>query len=295
MKKTTFNTPKTNLLLLACLEMFIYSCTPKPIPIYLDEIESHPVVWTQVIPNTTTLLYLSRSFSALEFQESSTDTTDSTGTDGLEELMQQFLAEDALVILTHNNVNDTLFKVSDGIWATLSTELISGDTYQLFAQDFYNDKSITAEALMYPEVEPDSITYSIVDTATVDVMVQFIDPPGPNWYAVHFYSEYANPLEVDDPFAAENVVETELISDLEFNSSLVAISKTLEFLESDTFYVSLNNISPEYYDYLSQRQRGGTIYNQLVQEPINYVSNVQGGFGMFALHVPSVRQVILVD
>lgn len=275
----------TTYILPAFILILFASCSPKPIPIYLDEIESLPVIWTQAIPSSTTLLYLSRSFSALEFQEG-----DSTDT---EDLLQQFLTEDALVILTHNNVADTLFKVSDGIWATLSTELIPGDTYYLYAQDFLNGKSVVAETQMYPAVMLDTVTYSIIDSSSADVTIQFVDPPGANWYAVHYYSEYADPLEVDDPFAAENIVETKLLSDLEFGSSDVSFTYTLEFLESDTFFVSLNNISPEYYDYLSQRQRGGNIYNQLIQEPINYVSNVQGGFGMFALHLPSVRQVIL--
>ncbi|MFN0031915.1 MAG: DUF4249 domain-containing protein [Flavobacteriales bacterium] len=271
----------------AMIAVLIAACTPKPIPIYLDEAESKPVVWSQAIPGSTTLIYLARSFSALEFQEG-----DSTDTD---DILRQFLAEDALVILTHNGTPDTLFKVSDGFWATLSTELIPGDSYQLYAQDFFNGKTITATAQMYDAVALDTVEYAAVDTSTLDVTVRFADPPGPNWYAIHYYSSYADPLEVDDPFAAENVVETKLLSDLELEADYVAFTHRLEFLESDTFYVSLNNISPEYYDYLSQRQRGGNIYNQLVQEPINYVSNVVGGYGMFALHLPSVREVIVAE
>src|SRR5688572_19073800 len=77
------------------------SCAPEPIPIYLDEVESLPVVWSQAIPNSTTLIYLSRSFSALQFQED--DTTDA------ESVLQQFLAEDAFVTMTHNGSTDTLF------------------------------------------------------------------------------------------------------------------------------------------------------------------------------------------
>jgi Domain of unknown function (DUF4249) len=276
----------------ALLVMSVSACTPEPIPIFLDEIESQLVTWSQAIPNNTTVVYLARSFSALEYQENGNN-TDTTGNDELSQLLQQFLATNALVVITHNNQPDTLFQVSDGVWASFSTELVAGDTYHLFAYDNATNKSINAETRMYAAVPLDTVLYSVVDTSTVDFQVQFQDPPGPNWYAIHFYSNYANPLVVEDPLAASNVVETALLSDIELNSGNVTIQKTLEFLDSDTLYISLNNISEQYYNYLGQRDRGGSIYNQLIQEPINYVSNVQGGYGMFTLNAPSIRQVII--
>jgi hypothetical protein len=276
----------------ALLVMSVSACTPEPIPIFLDEIESQLVTWSQAIPNNTTVVYLARSFSALEYQENGNN-TDTTGNDELSQLLQQFLATNALVVITHNNQPDTLFQVSDGVWASFSTELVAGDTYHLFAYDSATNKSINAETKMYAAVPLDTVLYSVVDTSTVDFQVQFQDPPGPNWYAIHFYSNYANPLVVEDPLAASNVVETYLLSDIELNSGNVTIQKTLEFLDSDTLYISLNNISEQYYNYLGQRDRGGSIYNQLIQEPINYVSNVQGGYGMFTLNAPSIRQVII--
>ena len=267
--------------------IFLESCAPKPIPIYLDDVESLPVIWSQAIPNSTTLIYFSRSFSSLEFQEN-----DSTSADSL---ISQFLVTDGLVTITHAGETDTLIQVSDGFFVGFGTDLIAGDDYTLSAVDYLTGKSISATTKVYAAVPVDTVTYSLIDTSTVDLTVSFVDPPGANWYAIHYYSQYANPLELDDPFAADNVVETDVISDLELNSANVSISKTLEFIESDTLFVSLNNISQEYYDYLSQRERGGTIYNQLVQEPINYVSNIQNGFGMFSLHFPSVKTVILED
>ncbi len=280
------------ILAIALCVLLLNACTPEPIPIYLDEIESQPVTWSQAIPNNTTIIYLARSFSALEYQENG-NSNDTTGNDDLQQLLQQFLATDALVVLTHNSVADTLFNVADGVWGSLSTELIAGDTYHLFAQDFTTGKSLNAETKMYGAVPLDTVLYTAVDTATVDFQVLFQDPPGPNWYAIHFYSNYANPLVVEDPLAASNIVETALLSDLELNSGNVVVQKTLEFLDSDTLYISLNNISEQYYNYLGQRERGGSIYNQLIQEPINYVSNVQGGYGMFLLNAPSIRQVII--
>jgi hypothetical protein len=265
----------------------LVACTPKPIPIYLDEVESLPVIWSQAIPNSTTLVYFSRSFSSLEFQEN-----DSTSADSL---ISQFLVGDGLVTITHAGETDTLTQLSDGFFAGFSTELIPGDSYTLRAVDYLTGRIISATTQVYAAVSIDTVTYNLIDTNSVDLALSFVDPPGANWYAIHYYSQYANPLELDDPFAADNIVETDVLSDLELNSANVTINKSLEFLESDTLFVSLNNISQEYYDYLSQRERGGTIYNQLIQEPINYVSNIENGYGMFSLHFPSVKNVILED
>jgi hypothetical protein len=263
------------------------TCTPKPIAIDLPDAEQKPVIWSQVVPANVTLIYLARSFSALEFQEGDSSSA--------QDLVQQFLVQDGLVVLTHNDTTDTLIQITDGLFASFNTELIAGDSYQLYAKDFSNGKEITSQAVMMSKVSLDTATAEVIDTSKVRIHYSFQDPLGPNWYAIHFYSTYANPLELDDPFSAENLVETQLISDLEFGSSSIENSRLLENLDNDTVFVSLNNISEEYFNYLSQRQRGGTIYNQLVQEPINYISNIGNGYGMFALHFPDVKMIVLPE
>jgi hypothetical protein len=267
--------------------LFTIGCTPNPIPITLDEVDPMPVVWSQAIPNSTTLIYMGRTFSALSYQEG-----DSTNTDSL---LQQLLVPQAIVTLSNGLETDTLFKITDGLFATLTMELIPGNTYYLQALDLTHNQSVSSAAMMMPVVAIDSVNWNAIDTSTYEIEVRFTDPPGSNWYALHFYSTFEDPLEVQDPFAANNITETALLSDLELNSANALIVKELDFITSDTVFVSLNNISEEYYNYLSQRQRGGTIYNQLVQEPINYITNINGGYGFFSLHTPSVRQVIFTE
>lgn len=262
-------------------------CVPEPLSIELEEAESRPVVWSQALPGSGTIVYLAKSFTALSYQEG-----DSTATD---ELLAQMLIGNGIVTIAHAGQTDTLFEISSGVYATLSLPIVPGDTYMLRATDPSTGKTVNASTIAYDVVPIDSVGYTRIDSTTAQVKVYFNDPEGANYYAVHFYSRYTNPLEVDDPLAADNTVVTKLLTDLEFQSSQAVFDVELTELDSDTLYVSLNNISPVYFDYLGQRQRGGTIYNQLVQEPINYVTNVQGGYGMFTLHLPSLQMIVIGD
>lgn len=262
-------------------------CVPEPIPIELEEAESLPVVWSQSLPGTGAIVYLAKSFTALSYQEGDTTATD--------DLLAQMLISDGIVTISHGGETDTLFEVSSGVYATLSLPIVPGDNYTLRATDPATGKTVTSTTKAYDVVSIDSVGYTRIDSATARVRVYFNDPVGDNFYAVHFYSRYNNPLEVDDPLSADNTVVTKLVTDLEFESNEALFSVELTELDSDTLYVSLNNISPVYFDYLGQRLRGGTIYNQLVQEPINYVTNVNGGYGMFTLHLPSLEMIIMEE
>jgi len=262
-------------------------CVPEPLPIELDEAESLPVVWSQALPGNGAIVYLAKSFTALSYQEG-----DSTATD---ELLAQMLVSNGIITISHAGETDTLVEITSGVYAALSMAIVPGDVYQLTATDPLLGKTVRATTTAYGVVPIDSVGYTRIDSATAQVRVHFNDPQGNNYYALHFYSRYTNPLEVDDPLAADNTVVTKLVTDLEFESNQAVFEVELSELDSDTLYVSLNNISPIYFDYLGQRQRGGTIYNQLVQEPINYVTNVQGGYGMFTLHLPSLQMLIMED
>ncbi len=273
-----------------CFGLFVLilcaqACVPTPIPIDLEEAESLPVVWSQALPGNGAIVYLAKSFTALSYQEG-----DSTDT---ENLLAQMLVSNGIITITHLNEVDTLLELSNGVYASLSLPIVPGDQYELNALDPSTGKRVSAITKAYEVVEIDSVSYERIDSTQTNVRVYFTDPVGSNFYAVHFYSRYNNPLEIDDPLAANNVVETKLVTDWEFQDSHAEFNVELQELDGDTLYVSLNNISPLYFDYLGQRQRGGNIYNQLVQEPINYVSNIESGYGMFTLHLPSVRMIIM--
>jgi len=261
------------------------SCVPEPLPLEIDQLEERPVLWSQVIGESTTIIYFGRTFSALEFS----DTQDTASTEFLNEL----LVQNAEIILSGAGDIDTLFPLTNGLFLTLDATLIPGQTYTIRARDLDHGLNTSATAVMMPLVSIDTVTYNSIDTNTFNLRVRFTDPAGPNWYAVHFYSSYNDPLEIQDPLESTGVVRTVILSDLEYNSSSIAFNQELDFLDSDTVYVSLNNIDEGYYNYLQQRSRGGNLFSQAISEPITYPSNIEGGYGIFSLYRPSVKMIIL--
>jgi hypothetical protein len=277
------------LLILSVAVCTLFSCIPKPLDIELEQLPPKPVIWSQVIPGSTTLVYFGKSFSALEYNEDNDQDSDL--------LIDQLLVADGLLTLTHNGVVDTLFKITDGLYATLSTPLIEGDFYSLYAKDNQTNESITSSTTMLPLVELIDLsaeTLSLQDSSkTVKISYSFEDLPGENYYQVNYYSSINDPLTFEDPFEATGISETQLLSDLTFESSLIETSYTIDFLQFDTIWVSLSAITEEYFDYLSLRQRSGNVFTQIVQEPINYPSNIVGGYGFFNMTVPDIKMVIV--
>ena len=58
---------------------------------------------------------------------------------------------------------------------------------------------------------------------------------------------------------------------------------------TDSVAIALSNISESYYEFLKKREKGGNVFTELTNEPINYPSNVKGGFGFFNTHFPDVE------
>lgn len=261
------------------------SCVPEPLPLEIDQLEEKPVIWSQVIGENGTILYFGRTFSALEFS----DTEDTASADFLNEL----LVQNAEIILRGAGDVDTLFPLTNGLFLTLNATLIPGETYTITARDLDKGLSTSASAVMMPQVAIDTVTFQSIDTNTYNLRVRFTDPSGPNWYAIHFYSSYNDPLEIQDPLESTGVVRTVILSDIEYNTASIALNQELDFLESDTVYVSLNNIDEGFYNYLQQRSRGGNLFSQAISEPITYPTNVLDGYGIFSLYRPSVKTVIL--
>ncbi|MEN9347959.1 MAG: hypothetical protein RLZZ77_1470 [Bacteroidota bacterium] len=261
------------------------SCVPEPLPLEIDQLEEKPVIWSQVIGENGAILYFGRTFSALEFS----DTEDTASADFLNEL----LVQNAEIILRGAGDVDTLFPLTNGLFLTLNATLIPGETYTITARDLDKGLSTSASAVMMPQVAIDTVTFQSIDTNTYNLRVRFTDPSGPNWYAIHFYSSYNDPLEIQDPLESTGVVRTVILSDIEYNTASIALNQELDFLESDTVYVSLNNIDEGFYNYLQQRSRGGNLFSQAISEPITYPTNVLDGYGIFSLYRPSVKTVIL--
>lgn len=282
--------------LVVILTMLI-GCRPKPLELELEQLEQKPVLWTQAVPNNlqdVILVYFSRSFSALETNESETTNAD---------LLNQILVEEGSMTLEHNGNIEELTQLTSGIWTSLETPLIVGDTYTIKATDNELQKNIESTTQMMPTITMEStIDYTITEIDSLNILTldyTINDVPGDNWYLINVYSNLNNFLlntdTIPDTTANDIDAVTQLVTDQIFDSFSIENSIEIYDVEPniDTLYISLSNITEEYYNYLSLRERGGSIFNQITNEPINYPTNVEGGYGYFNLVIPDIKTVYL--
>lgn len=270
------------------------ACRPEPLSIEIPQLEPKVVVASQIVPPDILLVSLSKSFSALTDIEE-----DSTG-----EALSQLFIRGASVGLEYDGRQDSLIEVENGFYIGLDIDALPGRTYRLSIQDT-GGLSATAEASFLAAMTFDSIVPTLErgDDTLVEIEYTLRDLPGDNWYMLNFYSNLGNEdstFNIGSILGGENVngfLGTELISDDEFAADG-------SFKESVTFFglqdtnlvaVSISNISEEYYNYLVLRERAGNIFSQIVSEPINYPTNVEGGLGFFTLHFPQFEFFDLND
>lgn len=269
-------------------------CTPKPIDINLKPFEQKLVVASQIIPGKIMIVSLTRSFSAL----SSATQNDTVPKNFLDSL----LVKNALVTVSYSGKTDTLFMATPGVYYSLNTLQNSYDVYTLYVKDRETGQEVTAVTTLLPQVKFDTITPVIIKNpsdTTVKIKYAFTDPPGvSNWYVVNYYKKVTDTsgIDIGNYFVKGNQnVFFELFSDKTFEKSTFERELELPVSRKDTIAVIVSNISEGYFQFLTAFKRTASFVNQLTGEPINYPSNVNGGYGYFTAHYPDVRYFYLKD
>lgn len=272
------------------LTVALIGCLPEPLPIALEQAETRLVIASQVVPGEIMIVTVSKSFGALTFSEEDGDPGD--------ELLDQVLVESAEVTVSYDGIVDTLFAVEGlpGFYFSVETPQILNTTYRLDVFDPETGLVVSADAEMLEFVPLDAVTATFESTDFFDettLNYTFTDPAGvSNWYML-------NVFELDDLDGSGNMifsttgsaVSTTLITDQSFNTSEISGSIELFEFDDDSLVVSFSNISEEYFDYLTLREQGGDLLTSLLNEPINYPSNVRNGYGYFLTHYPDVQVV----
>ena len=91
-------------------------------------------------------------------------------------------------------------------------------------------------------------------------------------------------------------VFTRLVQDTAFNGQRFEEEFNVIFqnyTEGDSVLVTMSNISKAYFDYLWLRNESRYSLAGFASEPLNFPSNVQGGYGYFNLHIPDIRTFVL--
>jgi hypothetical protein len=274
------------------------SCLPDPIDIDIAPAPVKLVITSQIVPGQTMIVGLTRSFSALS-DGANQDTISSNFTDSI-------LVENALVTVDHPGGTDTLFMIAPGIYASVTVLLNNYGSYTLHAFDPATNLRITATTQLMPTIIPDSVTPYFVyqpDDTNLFVHYEMTDfPSEENFYVVNFYRKNSDSSSSFDPNTyfqqGQNQLNGfDLITETDFDQSgRLVRNRELEGIGyNDTIAVTISHITKGYYEFLTAYKRSGSLINQLTGEPINFPTNVQGGYGYFNAHFPSVRIFELVD
>ncbi len=296
------------------------SCFPEPLKIDLPVYEPKLVVASQFSEDSGVYITLTRSFSAL---------TDNYKPEKINiDFINKVFSSNSLVIIEHSGVNDTLQNIAPGIYYNANIPVIDNEVYGMYIYDTLIDNSVTSQATVLPSVIFDTVFVNISenqnDTSAV-VHYTFTDLSGYNYYMINYYRENKDSsnqsiynINPNDPLFQEladtlgyfdffrllqlvssigtDVESTILINEEDIESNIY--SGTVEFYNismHDTLVISISNISESYYNYLEYKEKSGSLYSQLLGEPINLPSNIDTGYGLFTAHKQYFKKLHLSD
>lgn len=269
--------------------VLLASCLPEPLDVKnIPKVKPQIVVSTQLIPDETLLVLLTRTFNALDYTEDSDP----------EQLLEQIAVNDALVTITGSEGTDTLRFLESGLYGDVFIPFREGEVYELRIRsetlgEVYATTRVQAKV---PLADADVELYynGFGDTlALINYSVE--DPAANNWYMLNVQKFQKEKIEQNllNPKAF-----TKLVDDTEFNGQLFQDMLQFEaddFAPGDTIAVSLANISEEYYRFMKLRLDNRLNLMDFLGEPVNYPSNIAGGKGYFNLYTPDVRIFVLKE
>ncbi|MDQ3111053.1 MAG: DUF4249 domain-containing protein [Bacteroidota bacterium] len=277
--------------------IFLFSCQPKPIDIDVPPAEERLVIASQVLPNSIMVIGLTRSFSPLD-PAGHEDTLQN-------DFLDRILVPDGIVTVTHPSGTDTLYMVTPGIYASINVLLVDYGTYTIHAKDPATGLEVTATTELLPGVSFDSIQpyKQVVEGDTVPFIHYELSDYGAasDYYVVCYYrkSQDTSAFDLNNYFSqgSNELNAFDLITDQDFDEQgkLSRNNQLYDVSNTDTIAVTVSHITKGYYEFLSAYKRSSSLFNQLSGEPINYPTNVEGGYGYFNTHFPEVRIFELIN
>lgn len=266
--------------------LLLWGCLPEPLPVDdIPKLETKIVVSSQIIPNAGLIVFVSKSIGALDAGDDSDP----------ESLIAQIAISDAVVTLTQNNNLDTLENLGNGLYGNIILDWQNNVDYMLTVNTT-SLGSVSAVTRMPDFVSFDEVSASIFDNgfdSLAQIAYRLTDPVGGNYYMINV-QRFRSSQELSS--LVNPRIYTRLFDDHEFDGQEKAETFNVlfqEFSEGDSIAVSMANISKAYYDFLKVRSDNRFSFVEFAGEPINYPTNVQGGYGFFNLHTPDVRVFVL--
>lgn len=283
---------------LSTLIIFSLGCTVQDLPISVDPAEPQIAVSSLVGPSETFFVTMSRSFSAL----SAEDTDDLT-----QDFIDRLLIDSALVVLEYEGITDTLEAIGDipGLFGTQLQTFTDFQVLNLTAFDSTSGEQVSAQSVLLPAVEMDSISITKNDTLFEDLINFYYRVPDreeENFYVIQAYQlTDGDTTEVDSSdsgslfFSDQNfLIYEQLLTDRGAEDGFIEKNEIIEFTSTtDSALVVITNISEGYYNFLEARQRSGGFISSLANEPVNHPTNIENGVGYFSAHQPRAVLVLV--
>ena len=265
----------------------ISSCLPEPLDVKgVPVVKPQIVVSTQIIPDQSVIVLLTKTFGALDASDDSDP----------EELLKQIAIEDAVVTIAGPKGTYQLEALENGLYGGLIIPFEEGEEYELNV----NSESlgqVTAVTTVKPLVSFDDIKAELVfngyDDTLAQITYQLSDPIEQNWYMLNVQQIERDEI-LDDLLNPRAF--TRLMDDRNFNEHVHKETFRVfprDFIPGDTIAVSLSNISRDYYDFIDLRLDNRFSFVEYLGEPVNYPSNVKGGKGFFNLYIPDIKVFVL--
>ncbi len=262
------------------------SCLPEPLEVHdIPKLQPHIVVSTQIVPDQSIVVFLTKSIGALEAGKESDP----------QSLISQIVVDDAIVTIAWQNEVDTLRNLGSGLYGSVSIPIVTNEFYTLdvVSPSMGSVTSVTQAKEAIPFLNVNASLHKGAYDSLAQIEYSLQDPLQPNFYMVNV-QRFSRTQEIEDLLNPR--LFTHVVTDKEFNGTLFEDDFKVffqDFSEGDTVAVSLTNISEEYYEYVKVRVDNRFSYASFATEPFNYPTNVTGGYGYFNIQQPDVHVFVL--
>lgn len=267
--------------------MLLSACMPDPLEVdNVPMVKKEMVVASQMLPEETLLILLTRTFDALEISSNS----------DVEELLEMIAINDALVTVSARGAVDTLLSLGNGFYGGIEIAFEAEESYTLHAMSEELGE-VTAETTVKPHISfkhvEAELTYNEYGDTLIQVIYAFEDPALQNWYLMSVQKIEAGKFieNAINPRAYTRLLDDKALNGEVYTERVSVVARN--FAIGDTITVMLSNIHQDYYEFMKLRMDNRFNFLEFLGEPVNYPSNVMNGKGFFNLYLPDMRTFVL--
>jgi len=193
------------------------------------------------------------------------------------------LIDNALIVLSYNGINDTLFNrpyidQKLGKFYNYSNpkkiKLLPNITYNVYVKDAIG-RELRGQTRVKEIVPIQNLTYQYNESSKVKAIMSFNDEVSTNNY--YILVTFRN-----TPFLGKGKLRDIRINDILFNGKPFSYDTGFNFEKGDTITGHLYHLTDEHYQFAESVSNARGANGNPLAQPANIISNVTGGIGVFS-------------